>query len=567
MSENNDNQSHPTVSKQASFNGDCMDQLFYSTAPIVIGLVGRMGNDFAKIKNYFTNYFTRFKYSYDEKQYIKISKKFLEDEKTPAKNLSFERKEYLICKGNRLRKFVSRLFKDTANKKIISDGFLGLKTAVEIINNNSSNQKTKFYIIDSLKRPEEIQLLRLAFPSSFFAVGVYREKDDLKAFLKPEMANGEIEKLLERDEHEQDDDHGQRTRKAFEECDYFLDDSQNTVVAIDKQIKRLVKLLLGHPSITPTFDEYAMYLAFSSSLRSGALARQVGAVLADEKHNEILGLGANDVPKFGGGLYWPILTGGDIKEPAHGRDLVFEFPENSGRVGDSNDFMKIDMINEFEKSLKENIKNNDLTKKMTSKMLKKAIKKSGLNDITEYGRMLHAEMEMLISCARKGQSTRDTTCYVTTFPCHNCTKHLIAAGIKRIVYIESYPKSKAFDLHYDSIVLRGDANSENKVLFEPYIGAGPRLFYAFFSMNHEGEADLKRKTEDRKDDGKDDGKIKQWPSSDSPPKPRFRGISGLNLPAKKIDAILSDFQRYQQRVNSRVERLKTRRLRAQLDSD
>ena len=65
-------------------------------------------------------------------------------------------------------------------------------------------------------------------------------------------------------------------------------------------------------------------------------------------------------------------------------------------------------------------------------------------------------------------------------------------------------------------------------------------------MNHQSVADLKRKT----DDGKDDGKIKQWPSSDTPPEPRFRGILGLNLPDKKIDEILSDFQSLSNEVNS-----------------
>ncbi|MCZ5321339.1 hypothetical protein O5699_00900 [Escherichia coli] len=64
-------------------------------------------------------------------------------------------------------------------------------------------------------------------------------------------------------------------------------------------------MLFGNPFITPTFDEYAMYMAFSSALRSADLSRQVGAVLA--KNYAIMSTGANDVPKSGGGLYLAIF--------------------------------------------------------------------------------------------------------------------------------------------------------------------------------------------------------------------------------------------------------------------
>src|ERR1035441_9924393 len=74
------------------------------------------------------------------------------------------------------------------------------------------------------------------------------------------------------------------------------------------------------------------------------------------------------------------------------------------------------------------------------------LKNSGLFDMTEYGRAVHAEMDALLTCARSGISPRNGTLYTTTFPCHNCTRHLVAAGIRRVVYIEPYPKSKATKL-------------------------------------------------------------------------------------------------------------------------
>jgi len=51
---------------------------------------------------------------------------------------------------------------------------------------------------------------------------------------------------------------------------------------------------------------------------------------------------------------------------------------------------------------------------------------------------IHAEMNALIWAARKGISIEDATIYVTLEPCSECSKNLIAAGIKRIVYDRAY---------------------------------------------------------------------------------------------------------------------------------
>ena len=70
--------------------------------------------------------------------------------------------------------------------------------------------------------------------------------------------------------------------------------------------------------------------------------------------------------------------------------------------------------------------------------------------------------------------------YVTTFPCHNCAKHIIAAGIKKVVYIEPYPKSKALKFYKKEITQ--DRKVQDKVLFTPFTGVGPHRFVDLFSM-------------------------------------------------------------------------------------
>lgn len=51
---------------------------------------------------------------------------------------------------------------------------------------------------------------------------------------------------------------------------------------------------------------------------------------------------------------------------------------------------------------------------------------------------IHAEMNAIIWAARKGISIEGATIYVTLEPCAECSKNLIAAGIKRVIYDKEY---------------------------------------------------------------------------------------------------------------------------------
>ena len=52
---------------------------------------------------------------------------------------------------------------------------------------------------------------------------------------------------------------------------------------------------------------------------------------------------------------------------------------------------------------------------------------------------IHAEVNCIVQAAIHGTSIKgDTTLYSTTFPCMNCLKLIINAGIKRLVYREGY---------------------------------------------------------------------------------------------------------------------------------
>lgn len=51
---------------------------------------------------------------------------------------------------------------------------------------------------------------------------------------------------------------------------------------------------------------------------------------------------------------------------------------------------------------------------------------------------VHAEQNAIADCAKRGVSCNNCEAYITHYPCLNCTKILLSAGIKKIYYINNY---------------------------------------------------------------------------------------------------------------------------------
>ncbi|MDD2476256.1 MAG: dCMP deaminase family protein [Dysgonamonadaceae bacterium] len=60
--------------------------------------------------------------------------------------------------------------------------------------------------------------------------------------------------------------------------------------------------------------------------------------------------------------------------------------------------------------------------------------------------VLHAEANAITKVARSNNSSEDATLYVTSSPCIECAKLIIQAGIKRVVYANSYRLSDGVEL-------------------------------------------------------------------------------------------------------------------------
>lgn len=77
-------------------------------------------------------------------------------------------------------------------------------------------------------------------------------------------------------------------------------------------------------------------------------------------------------------------------------------------------------------------------------------------------RTIHAEMNALLQCAKLGISTDQAEVYVTHFPCLQCTKALLQAGIRKIYYLHDYHN----DPYAVELIVQVGATAQ-KVILDP----------------------------------------------------------------------------------------------------
>ena len=334
------------------------------------------------------------------------------------------------------------------------------------------------YLIDQVKRPEEVELLRAVYRNLFYLIGVTRIKERRVTELTNEgLRVDEIPRLMEIDRSEDKED-GQQLDKTLHLSDYFIRNDSVTVEDRSKKIDRVLALLHGDQSITPNDYEQGMYAAYAAGLRSACLSRQVGASIVSQS-GEILATGCNDVPRAGGGLYSASSPSSDMRCVHHQDQICF------------NDVYKRKLreeisgeVDSYLGSLSRDGKPFILQPIEKMQLAEIIYEKTRLGSLIEFSRSVHAEMDAIVSLARKGGGVLDAILFTTTFPCHSCARHIVAAGISKVFYIEPYEKSMAKDLHYDAIAFEvedvGATSGSPKVKFLHFEGVSPRKFQSFF---------------------------------------------------------------------------------------
>ena len=490
---------------------------YSADSEIVIGLVTPVGVNFDDISSRLEDFFKQFNYNVN---WLHLSK-IIEDEfKEKYSDLPEEdRLPAAMSFGNDLRKDSNRadIFALFAIRAILQQRTLAQG------NRTPDPLGRTAHIIRSIKHPDEVETLRASYGSGFVLLGITASEETKLFYLQHHQGiepEDKAKSLIERDDRENDltdkyGSYGQSTRDVFQLSDAFL--SLDNTQEFQKQLLRIFEVLFSKPVVPPTLMEYSMFMAYAASLKSADLSRQVGAVIVN-RHGDMISTGANDVPKAGGGQYWPCDD--DQRDYKQGFDCNEK----------EKDTIVLGIIKSLDKY------NDELSEEENIKLAKSKLKNTGLLDITEYGRAVHAEMDALMSATRNGTSVRDAILYTTTFPCHNCAKHIIAAGVKEVIFIEPYPKSFATKLHGDAIQLgSGSSSSEKKVIFKQFEGIGPRKFIDLFSMKLGNGRKLKRKEK---------GQLKGWIKRDANLRLPMIPLSYLErevILAEELNEVLSQF--------------------------
>jgi len=366
------------------------------------------------------------------------------------------------------------------------------------------------FILRSLKTPDELETLRAVYGPRLVVIAAYSPKDKrhqhLADLIEDSRNNADRttwlhqpEELIARDEKEEIE-RGQDVSGTFHRADFFVRGWNREVIRED--IERTLEILFGSPFRTPTRDEHAQFMAAGAALRSAEYGRQVGAAITTFE-GSVIALGANEVPQPGGGSHWEDEgTGNRDFEVSdvdtnrrHFDELATRLSDRADeRLGALIDGLGADAEEETREAL-EGIRQGMLA------ALPEDLLMGGLSDLTEFGRAVHAEMHALLDAARRGVPVAGCVLYTTTFPCHNCARHAIGAGISRVVFIEPYGKSRAEDLHRESVRISESATEadDERIVFQPFVGVAPRRYFEMFDaagrerLGHIGRKDSQGK--------------------------------------------------------------------------
>lgn len=368
--------------------------------------------------------------------------------------------------------------------------------------------KPRAYILDCLRHPAEVEMLRRVYEDSFVLIGVVCEEEKRISRIGAKYKDGGRAAALEFMKRDADaaEPHGQHVAAAFHLSDYFIDNTDDRFIKDDnpnpewdviEKLSRLIKIITHSELVRPIVAETAMHHAYSAQMQSACLSRQVGAAIVDKAGN-LVSTGTNEVPKAGGGVY-----GESFDESAlEARCAMFADPKKRYCRNTTEQ-------NEIIEELIETVGELRTVGPERKEKLKAELRSSRIGALVEFSRAVHAEMDALLSAARQGASTVGTRLHVTTFPCHFCARHIVTAGIDEVQYIEPYPKSRALRLHDDSIQTENSgwlppSEGGTKVLFHPFSGVAPRLYKRAFLKDR----DLKDKMT-----GKMEFKPPEWGSS------------------------------------------------------
>lgn len=300
-----------------------------------------------------------------------------------------------------------KILQDIGNQLRENDAGFLIKEAIKLANLD------KNVVIESIKNPDEVKELKKVPNSYVIALDTSFEKRKNRILRKEYDGDS---KLFERDDKREKDEgikYGQKLQECVDLADILINNDKDRSTPQEDQdfekriIADFIQLLQSPGNRIPTDLELWMNNAYSISLQSECLKRQVGAVIV--KNGYEIATGKNNVAPDEKPCK-EIYLGKCYRDNL--RDYMRYCPVCSKKLNE--DFNCID----------ENCGYN----------------KENLNKLLDKCRSLHAEENAILqACYLGGVPLEGSVLYTTTFPCSLCANKIVAVGIKEVIYVEAYP--------------------------------------------------------------------------------------------------------------------------------
>lgn len=288
-------------------------------------------------------------------------------------------------------------------------------------------------VIDGLRNPGEVQEIRRIYPN-FFLVAICADKDERWNRVRMDYGSNqnEFEDDDRRDQYEEFE-WGQRVQKCVDDADYVWYNNEHMAVNLDgaedpdsasidrvfkKACEDFLPLMRGNGDHRgPTPDEIHIAAAYAQSHSSTCEKRHVGAVITMRRN----------------GQEFPISMGYNENPPSvrtcRSTGLCYKDHDMMSKLKARGKKIHCPKCGKLQKEL------DDPWSCWKCGTSLKAWLHPNRN--MELCTAIHAEERAVLSLG--GRSAEGGSLYVTTFPCFQCARLILDAGIKNIVYVEAYP--------------------------------------------------------------------------------------------------------------------------------
>lgn len=407
---------------------------------LVVGLTGPFGSGCGEMRKVLEALgFHPFKISDDIREELKGEKKLLEKGKPNWRKVLQDHGNEMrkASQDYWIRKMVTRIEKeDIGEGKIVIDGFRNF---------------------------QEVQEIRKIYPN-FFLVAICAQKNERWQRVNDDYEGryNEFERDDRRDRSE-DFAWGQSVQKCVDDSDYVYYNNENFLVypqgkeepnsdkiqrTLKNQADDFVPLMQGTENHRcPHPEEVQMAAAYAQSNSSKCKKRHVGAVITitQDSREFPISMGFNENPPH-------VPTCSELQVCCKDEDMAAKL---KARGKDT----YCPLCGEHHIDLSE-----PWTCRKCGENLKECLYPSRNMELCT---AIHAEERAVLSLG--GRTVNGGRLYATTFPCFQCARLILNAGIEKVVYVEAYPMPETTEFL-----------EKNGVEVVPFTGFTARAFFRIF---------------------------------------------------------------------------------------